>query len=104
MNLDRTEQKKLIHIVRTTTTNQIRRFYQIQGLILKVYDRSLEKFRDDMVLRTQWCVCREGQRPHTRNVHKLTVSEGKLTGEIRFNHTITKVYWDTTSRVWKPQQ
>ena len=102
MNLDRTEQKKLIHIVRTTTTNQIRRFYEIQGLILKAYDQSLEKLRDDMILRNQGFVSRQGQRPHTRNVHKLTVSEGKLTGEIRFNHTIAKVYWDTTSRVWKP--
>ena len=82
MNLDRTEQKKLVHIVRTTTTNQIIRFYEIQGLILKAYDQSLEKLRDDMVLRNQGFVSREGQRPRPRNVHKLTVSEGKLTGKL----------------------
>ena len=31
----------------------------------------------------------------------LTVSDGKLKGEIRFDRTTTKVYRDATSRVWK---
>lgn len=102
MNLNRAEKKKLINMVKTTTTNQVRKFYEIQGYILKVYDRSLEKHSEDMILRNQEFVAWEGQHPHTRNVRKLTVSEERLSGEIRFNHTLTKVYWDTRDRVWKP--
>ena len=104
MNFDRTRQKKLSRIVKITTTNEVTRFYETQGLILQVYRETPGKIRDDMVLRHQPFLYKEGNKPTQRNVYKLTVSDGKLKGEIRFDHTIIKVYCDTTSRVWKAEE
>ena len=101
MSLDRATQKKLTRIVKLGTMNEVTRFYETQGMILQVYRESFEKHRDDMVLRHQPFLSQEGRQPNTRNVHQLTVSDGKLKGEIKFEHRKTKVYWDSTSRVWK---
>ena len=104
VNFDRATQKKLSRIVKIRTTNEITEFYETLGLILQVYRETPGKIRDDMVLRHQPFLYKEGNKPTQRNVYKLTVSDGKLKGEIRFDYTIIKVYCDTTSRVWKAEE